>query len=459
MSKSLKLKSTDLLGNSTVFLIIPFSTGKETYVNFNKIDFNEWYTYGQKDISKFDAYIHLEQPESISLLRQLLDKDKEIYHEGQIKKNPFARGLITGVSYTKKELRDIDLKILVTYHSDGIGTVVLINSLPPMTMYTYFEVIKELQQWQTQLIEKTKSYIVQDYLVRLFCDSKSRKKNAVQIKWGEEYPFFAIGGDGIDISSVPQFVEDNKSFVYALSYQDYNYNGWKRIREETLDILLDRDLSRRNEYGLYLTDTAMVEIDANSRQNFIATWASRRNTTIDNMRIKLLFERVQLLELLLAQRFILQDIDSNIQEYDLTSKTPVNQLVQLKNKIASALSDYYYANTMTRQHVSGIEWVAYGQHRLHLDELLEHIKSRVELIESIQQMKTDFNNMRGNYVFQLISILLGSSTVVSTVDIIAEFPFLAGSWFANNTLWIKGGIYLMFLVLIAVLTFRYTKDK
>lgn len=457
MSKSLKLKHDDLLGNSTVFLIIPFSTGEKTFVDYKKSDFKEWYTYGANENS--DAHMRLEQPESNSLLRQLLDKDKEIYHEGQIKKNPFTRGLIKGASYTKKKLRSIDLKILVTYHSDGIGTAVMINSLPSMTMQNYFEVIKELQAWQTQIVEKTKQYTVQDYLEGLFSTEKNRKKLAAQIKWGEEYPFFAIGGSDIDISSVPQFVEENKPLVYALSHQDYNYNGWKRIREDSLDALLDRDLSRRNEYGLYLTDTAMVEIDANSRQSFIATWANRRNTTNENMRIKLLFERVQLLELLLTQRFILQDIDSNIQEYDLTSKTPIKQLVRLKNKITSALSDYYYANAMTRQHVSGTEWVAYGQHRFHLDELLEHIKSRVELIESVQQMKTDFNNMRGNYVFQLISILLGSSAVVGTVDVLAEFPFLSGTWFADNTLWIKGGIYMLFLALIAVLTIRYTKDR
>ena len=75
---------------------------------------------------------------------------------------------------------------------------------------------------------------------------------------------------------------------------------------------------------------------------------------------------------------------------------------------------------MARQHVSGVEWVAYGQQRFHLEELVDHIKNRVELIETSQQIKNDFNYMRGTYIFQLISILLGSSTIVNAVDTFSQ---------------------------------------
>ena len=459
MTEPIKLQQTDLLGTTTVFIIIPFSTGATTAVDYTRPDFGEWYVYGQEVSRESSRQVRLTEPLSESLLRQLLDKDQEIYHEAQIKKNPFTRGLITQVGYANEALAGVDLKILVTYHSDGIGTAVLINTLPSMTVQAYFEVIKQLQEWWDQPLTGVAPATMQAYLSTLFRVEKGRKKEQVRVTWGEEYPFFSLGGAEVPIGPLQEFVENNKAFVYGMTHQDYSYSGWQRIRDDVLDTLLDRDLSRRKEYSLYLTDVAMLEIDGDSRRDFIATWAKRRNTTEGNMRIKLLFERVQLLELLLTQRFILQDIEANIQEYDISAKTPIHQLVQLKNKINAALSDYYYANTMTRQHVSGIEWVTYGQRRLHLEELLEHIKNRMELIESSQQIKNDFNNMRGNYTFQLISILLGSSAVVSVVDVLIQFPFLEGTWFAANALWVKGFVYILFLVVILILTIRYSKDR
>jgi len=459
MSESVKLHQDSPLGASTVFVIIPFSTDKKTSVNFHREDFAEWYVFGQDASCESNRQVQLMNPVSESLLRQLLDKDLEIYSESHIKKNPFTRGLIRHIAYASETLSGIDLRVLITYHADGIGTAVLINSLPSMPMGTYFDVLKELTAWKKLKISGGAYATMEAYLENLFCVETKAKNPQTSVTWGEEFPFFSLGGADVTIGPLPSFIEKNKLFIYGLSHQDYSYSGWERIRPQVLDILLDKDLSRRVEYSLYLTDVAMLEIDGDNRRDFIATWAKRRNTTENNMRIKLLFERVQLLELLLTQKFILQNIEGDIQRYEISARTPVHEMVELKNKIIGALSDYYYANTMSRQHVSGIEWVDYGQSRLRLNELLEHIKNRVELIESNQQTKNEFNNMRGNYVFQLISLLMGSSAVVSAVDVLTQFPALQNSWVGTNILWIKTAIFLLFLGMIVTLTIKYSKDR
>lgn len=459
MNESIIIKQGIPFGTSTVFIIIPFSTDLKTTVNYSHSDFTEWYVYGQNGTSQSSRQRRLIEPNKDSLLCQLLDKDREVYSERQVKKNPFTRGLICQVRYANEILKGVELKILVTYHSDGIGTVTLINKLPSVSLGAYLQVIRELKEWDKQKIRSRNQITLKEYLLTLFSSKRLLIKKSPSVKWGDEFPFYAIGGTDVDIGPLEKFVENNKQFLYGITYQDLKFGGWERIREEKTEGLLNSNLSWRKEYVLYLTDVAMLEIDSAKRREFIENWAKARNTDEEKMRIKLLFGSVQLLELLLAQRFILQEIELDIQQYDISSSTPIHQLIQLKNKISSALSDYYYANAMARQHVSGVEWVEYGQQRFHLEELVDHIKNRVELIETSQQIKNDFNYMRGTYIFQLISILLGSSTIVNAVDTFSQLPFLTNSWFVANIIVIKLLVYVLFLVLLIILTIRYSKDR
>jgi len=462
MREAIKLDQNSMIGASNVFIIIPFSTDGISLVNFQHVDFAEWYKFGQNVDKECDYEKKLIEPTNTSLMRQFLDIDKDNYSENYLRLNPFTRGLICRVNYTNEMLTGVRVRILVTYHTDGIGTITLINSLPSMTLKRYFTVIRELKNWDTQTISGVEKTTMNEYLFCLFCSEhpqQSEKKRLSIISIGEEYPFFTLGGADVDIGPLKQFVSNNRALIYGLSHQDLDYGGWERVREENVNTLLDRDLSRRTDYGIYLTDVAMLEIDTEARLSFINHWAKKRDTTEENMRLKLHFERVQLLEYLLMQRFILRKMESEILQYDISSDTPVRELVKLKNKINTTLSDYYYANAMTRQHVSGIEWVTYGQNRFHLEKLANHIKDQIGLIESCQQLKNDFNNMRGNYIFQLISILLGSSAVVNIVDVLIQFPFFTGTWFENNLILIKIIVYALFLIWIVTLTIKYSKDR
>ncbi len=405
------------IGSSTVFIIIPFSFELEKDLEIDlslRFSNKESYNFPLVDSSNLDSH---------SLIKQFFDRDCELFSAEYANIHSFKRGLISGVEYlTQNEqsgLSKVTTNIILTFHENNYGTITIINSLESMPVKKFIDTISELkniEELQVNNGQRDLISLLRDIIISLTHLESKKIRDALYIELSLAYPYISIGASELQIEDIDKFVNDNKALVYGLLHQDLKYNGWKRIREDLLSDLINKNLSRRKEYGLYISTLACVEIDNKSRKDFIIEWAQKKHTSNNNMRLKLLFERAALLEILVLQKYILLKIDVLLSKCNSLTQKPISRIIAIKEQVTNNLATYYYATSISDQHISGVEWIMYGRQRMGIDNLFEGVMKRLELAESNQELKMEINNIRGNYIFQLVSVFLGYSALSDVID-------------------------------------------
>lgn len=475
-----KLSYENNIGSSTVFIIIPFSFELEKNIDIDlsrRFYKNEYYTFPL--INSDDLNKH-------SLIKQFFDKDCELFSVEYVNMHSFKRALVSDVQYfiTDKQsgLSKVSTDIILTFHENNYGTITVINSLESMSVKRFIDTVCELKCIERLLLSGSKQSLIsylRDVIINLTYLNRSRIESALHIELSLAYPYISIGASELQIYDLDRFVNKNKTLIYGLLHQDLKYDGWKRIKENLLGDLINKNLSRRKEYGLYMSPLACVEIDNENRKDFIIKWARKKCTSTNNMRLKLLFERTALLEILLLQKYILLKINVLLSKGNSLAKKSISDIISIKEQVTDNLATYYYATTISDQHISGVEWIMYGRQRMGIENVFEGVMKRVELVESNQELKMELNNIRGNYIFQLVSVFLGYSALSDVIDsvvaemsssnsIISQFffniPFISNQseiieFLCNNTGGLKIIIFLILCSFMVAVTIHYLRNK
>ena len=228
-----------------------------------------------------------------------------------------------------------------------------------------------------------------------------------------------------------------------------------------------------------MSPLACVEIDNEKRKDFIMEWAKKKCTSPNNMRLKLLFERTALLEILVLQKYILLKISALLSKCNSLSNKPISDIISIKEQVTDNLATYYYATSISDQHISGVEWIMYGRQRMGIENMFEGVMKRVELVESNQELKMELDNIRGNYIFQLVSVFLGYSALSDVIDsviqemgtsssiiskIFLNIPFVGNhpeiiEFLCNNTGGLKIIVFLILCLVMIGVTIHYLRNK
>lgn len=470
-----KLSYDNNIGSSTVFIIIPFSFEIEKNLDIElsrRFYKNECYTFPLINSSDLDKH---------SLIKQFFDKDCELFLMESVNMQSFKRALISDIEYfipdKKSSLSKVSTNIILTFHENNYGTITLINSLKPMSVKRFIDTVCELKSIEGLLLSDKQSLM--SFLRDIIISLTHLNGSDLHIELSLAYPYISMGASELQISDIDQFVNENKTLIYGLLHQDLKYDGWKRIKENLLSDLINKNLSRRKEYGLYMSPLACVEIDNEKRKDFIMEWAKKKCTSPNNMRLKLLFERTALLEILVLQKYILLKISALLSKCNSLSNKPISDIISIKEQVTDNLATYYYATSISDQHISGVEWIMYGRQRMGIENMFEGVMKRVELVESNQELKMELDNIRGNYIFQLVSVFLGYSALSDVIDsviqeigtsssiiskIFLNIPFVGNhpeiiEFLCNNTGGLKIIVFLILCLVMIGVTIHYLRNK
>ena len=415
------LSNNSPIGLTTIIIIIPFSIKKRKKVSLkeNINDSVQYYKFPSNETNN---------GKEDSLMRQFLDRDTELFSSEFENIHSFGRFLFPNFSYSKDNnsnvMDKVSAQLLITIHEDNnLGTVTVINSIKAISTADFLDTLKLLKDLESLYVDGTSESVTQ-YITNSLCSLFKRKTKAAEksivVDYSLTYPYISLGGSELKINQIENFVNNNRSFIYGLIHQDLQYNGWERVRNEVIETLNDKNISRRREYGLFISTLACVEIDNDSRKLFIEEWAKKKKTSVENMRLKLLFDRVAILEVLILQKYILSEINILLDKHNNLAKEPISKIIEIKEEVASNLATYYYATSISDKHISGIEWIMYGRQRMGIDNMFEGVMKQVELAESNQELKMEMNNIRGNYIFQLVSVFLGYSALSQFIDCLIQ---------------------------------------
>ena len=135
--------------------------------------------------------------------------------------------------------------------------------------------------------------------------------------------------------------------------------------------------------NMHISNVVALEIDNAQRLQTIKKWSEEQNVSLEFMKVKLIIERILSLETLIIQKFLLLSIDEDVSQI-MIQKNPVSSdLLKSKSRISKDLCDYYNISSQNEYHVSGVEWIEYGQKKFGIEKIYKSLMSKISILESV----------------------------------------------------------------------------
>lgn len=409
----------DNVGQPLIFFIIPFSYNHAKCKNNLKIDCIK------KELEFITDIYYCGNEPSNEILKQIYNTDADVYSNTYIKDHPFQRAIITNCTIFLSKF-ELILDIILTFHNDGYGTLLMINRIQNNCtiddMLVIINYLHKYNQLKVILNSHKCEFTIDMFLSKCLNSRNKKSKIYNRPSIGSGYPLIVLYSNELDIIDVNRFAEKNLRTLYGLAFQDFY--GWKRVRENVAKNLLDINLSRRDEYNFYVTPIASIEIDSKERIRLIREWAINNGISEELQHFRVLMERALILETLILQKHIMISINSMINKELSSNFTNYTSIVRVRREVARGLCDYFNIHSQNEKN-QGAEWILYGQHRLKLDRHYFNIKERIDALETSHNLLVRNVEYKQTAIVALIMLLFGSTAAQQLVDLFLSIPSIS----------------------------------
>lgn len=441
------------VGYPYVFVFIPFcfdNQKTEEYLKKETLKKNKDYV---NDFYLSNHIIEGKKPTEM-ILKQMFFEDKEVYSDNYIKSHPFTRIIMPEYKYANMTF-DIELKVILNFHNDGYGSIILINKIcEPCTHCEFLNIMKKFTMPHQLIMEFDNLKISVNEIITSFFDYRYN----IPLGQGYQYVVFSSNNDDFKIQNIDDFINSNLLELYGVLFQDYS--GWDRTREDVAKKYLNHNIARRKEYKLFVAPMAAIEIDSEERYKIIKKWAVEDKIDFEFLLIKLLMERALLFEMLIIQRHLMHNIDDLVSNALSENQISSKILIETKVLISEGLHDYYNIQSQSQRHVTGVEWITYGQQQLRLENLYDSVIKKIETFETLHNMIYENKSKNSATIFTFISLILAMTAIDDLVGIIMGIPFIPqviikNSWLISLCLFL---VLFGIIVIVLIKSFLSTKN-
>ena len=410
-----------------------------------------------------------------NLLKTLSDVQEEVFSRWYCKPQRFIRFYIGKVLLSSPAGKSLQFEIYFTLFYNDIGCFLLIADLDTshdvkeimdftcrfQGMPVEYRQIEDLTSFDfnilAEAVDDCRERIVEVLRsLNLIMENNSRLVRDFEDIRREIFPFYVLYSTNPKIKNVGEFCSEFLRELYGITYLDYT--GWYNTRQENMLKALGNDLSRREDYSLFISKNGATEIESLERLQMIKNWAKGKKVSFEHELLDVVLERAIIIEILLSQRCLLEYLNLILitGSESMTVREEMLMHARMRRESVRMLNEYYNIEVVSKLHVSGVGWIESGKDSLGINRIYEALKERLESLQYSESEVTREQQQRLNTLLVIISFFLSAAASSGFVDLLSEIDFL--SLHITNFSWqLKLGFVVLFIsipVLLYLRTYR-----